>query len=108
MEEPTNEYDGPNPLERLAEQVKIHIEAFEIPIALSLLLKPEVATFARYGKTRFVRETSNQPEARRDRITVAISEHPKWSDGKIADKLHVSRASVQRVRQQIQANIGAR
>jgi len=107
MEEPTNEYDGPNPLERLAEQVKIHVEKCELPLAIGLLLKADAKGLARYARVSYDRTRKPEAAVKTNRIERAILRNPQMSDSDLARLLLCERSAVHRARKNV-APDGAR
>ena len=98
MDEPLNEYDGPNPLEQLAEKVRILVEKCELPIAIGILQRADAKDLVRYARTTERREPPNEKPSLANRIERAIMKNPKWSDQDIAKLLRVGKASVWRTR----------
>jgi hypothetical protein len=106
MEEPTNEYDGPNPLEQLAEKVRILVEKGEFPLAVEKLTQPGVEKLRKFARGSQPKPSQRQAPDRIGRIERAILKNPAWSDHDLAKLLRVGKASVWRTRRDM--NGGAR
>lgn len=101
MDEPLNEYDGPNPLEQLAEKVRILVEKGEMAIAVQRLTAPGVEDLRRYAKGAEPRESRKNSKDRNARIERAILKNPKWSDRDLAKLLRVGKTQVVQVRREM-------
>ena len=106
MEEPTNEYDGPNPLQQLAEKVRILVEKGEFPLAVQRLTAPGVEGLRRYARGSEPRESRKNSPDRNSRIERAILKNPKWSDRDLAKLLRVGRTQVVQVRRDLNERRG--
>lgn len=96
--EPTNEYDGPNPLERFAESVKILIEKLEIPLAIQRLQAPDLEKYRCYVKRHHDRGTLREQRELLARIARELRRRPQASDEQIALTLDCAPESVRRMR----------
>ena len=107
MEEPTNEYTGPNPLEQLAARVKIHVEKCELELAINLLLRADAKSLAQFA--RISQDRKRKPEAadRLGRVERMIQKNPQMSDSDLARRLFCERSTVFRARKNV-APDGAR
>jgi hypothetical protein len=107
MEEPTNEHTGPNPLEQLAERVKIHVEKCELPLAIGLLLRADAKGLAKYARVSYDRTRKPEAAVKTNRIERAILRNPQMTDANLARLLLCERSAVLRARRNI-APDGAR
>jgi hypothetical protein len=85
--EPTNEYDGPNPLERFAESVKILIEKLEIPLAIQRLQAPDLEKYRQYVKRHHDRGTLREQREMIGRIAHELKRRPQMSAEGLAELL---------------------
>jgi len=106
MDEPMNEYEGPNPLEQLAEKVRILVEKGEFPLAIQRLTAPGVESLRKYARGSEPTQTKKQGLERIGRIERAILKNPAWSDYDLAKVLRVGKGTVWRIRRDM--NGGAR
>jgi hypothetical protein len=106
MDEPTNEYEGPNPLQQLAELVRIHVEKGEFPLALAKLTQPGVEALRKYARNTGPKDSPKRNPDRLGRIERAILKNPLWSDHDLATLLRVGKNAVWRARRDM--NDGAR
>lgn len=102
-EQTANDQNMPNPLQRLAAQVAIHVEKFEIPIALALLTQPGVAKMGHWARVAQDRNTKPQQETKQDHIRRAIARNPQMNDADIARIMHCEKSTVHRTRKNIDA-----
>ena len=87
MDEPTNEYDGPNPLERFAECMKIRIENLEITPVIATLQAMDVEKYRKYVKRHHDRGTLREQREMIGRIAHELKRRPQMSAEGLAELL---------------------
>ncbi len=98
-----NDCAMPNPLARLAEQVKIHVEKGEFPLAIAMLMRPENEALRKWAVVVTTRHNPKVDSSLHDRIERAIRMRPNAPNSVIARDLRCSDDVVRNVRSERRA-----